>query len=315
MREWRRRRFPGESGGEGTATIRTVEVGCKRPWPARADDRRRVVRVFERQRAGALRCGSLLAIRLAPAWLERREVPLLRVGCRFAFAVVVFPSPAVLIGDVTPSEPGERPARHDPQGLLRVHAFRLDGAQVRPSVAEVELVDERLARLEPAELRLLLVERLDVTPVVVIVIGPADPCPVRELEHVEMGSVPAREGVVDRGSEGRRGPIDEVATRRYFGCMRAVGIKVLKNRLSEYIRLARAGETILVTDRDQVVAELGPPGGGRPKDSGDAALADLVRDGILSPPLRGSADPPVKPPPTMTLAELLRDLDEARADR
>jgi antitoxin (DNA-binding transcriptional repressor) of toxin-antitoxin stability system len=41
--------------------------------------------------------------------------------------------------------------------------------------------------------------------------------------------------------------------------MRVVGIKVLKNRLSEYVRLAERGETILVTDRDRVVAELGPP--------------------------------------------------------
>ena len=41
--------------------------------------------------------------------------------------------------------------------------------------------------------------------------------------------------------------------------MRAVGIKVLKNRLSEYVRLAAAGENVLVTDRDRVVAQLGPP--------------------------------------------------------
>ncbi len=40
--------------------------------------------------------------------------------------------------------------------------------------------------------------------------------------------------------------------------MRAVGIKVLKARLSEYLRLAKAGETILVTERDEVVAELRP---------------------------------------------------------
>lgn len=40
--------------------------------------------------------------------------------------------------------------------------------------------------------------------------------------------------------------------------MKAVGIKVLKARLSEYVRLAKAGETILVTERDEVVAELGP---------------------------------------------------------
>ena len=40
--------------------------------------------------------------------------------------------------------------------------------------------------------------------------------------------------------------------------MKAVGVKQLKARLSEYLRHVRAGETILVTDRDEVVAELRP---------------------------------------------------------
>ena len=40
--------------------------------------------------------------------------------------------------------------------------------------------------------------------------------------------------------------------------MKAVGIKQLKARLSEYLRHVRAGETILVTDREEVVAELRP---------------------------------------------------------
>ena len=49
--------------------------------------------------------------------------------------------------------------------------------------------------------------------------------------------------------------------------MRAVGVKVLKNKLSEYVRLAESGETVLVTDRDRVVAELGPPRPGRAPSS------------------------------------------------
>jgi antitoxin (DNA-binding transcriptional repressor) of toxin-antitoxin stability system len=40
--------------------------------------------------------------------------------------------------------------------------------------------------------------------------------------------------------------------------MKSVGVKQLKARLSEYLRMARGGEIILVTDRDEVVAELGP---------------------------------------------------------
>jgi len=41
--------------------------------------------------------------------------------------------------------------------------------------------------------------------------------------------------------------------------MRTVGLKTLKNKLSEYVRLAAAGETIVITDRDRPVAEIGPP--------------------------------------------------------
>lgn len=41
--------------------------------------------------------------------------------------------------------------------------------------------------------------------------------------------------------------------------MRSVDVKQLQARLSEYLRLAGRGEVVQVTDRDEVVAELGPP--------------------------------------------------------
>jgi prevent-host-death family protein len=47
-------------------------------------------------------------------------------------------------------------------------------------------------------------------------------------------------------------------TGDYHEGMKAIGVKQLKARLSEYIRLVRAGETVLVTDRGEVVAELRP---------------------------------------------------------
>ena len=65
--------------------------------------------------------------------------------------------------------------------------------------------------------------------------------------------------------------------------MRAVGIKQLKARLSEYVRLARAGETILVTDREEVVAELGPSRLRRPPvGSLDDALERMAQEGLLT---------------------------------
>ena len=51
-----------------------------------------------------------------------------------------------------------------------------------------------------------------------------------------------------------------VATCGYINSMRAVGIRELKNRLSEYIRLVGSGERVLVTDRGVIVAEIRPPG-------------------------------------------------------
>ena len=60
--------------------------------------------------------------------------------------------------------------------------------------------------------------------------------------------------------------------------MRSVGIKVLNSRLSEYLRLAAAGEVVLVTDRDRVVAEIGPPRETRSPLVADAVLAELEKE-------------------------------------
>lgn len=43
--------------------------------------------------------------------------------------------------------------------------------------------------------------------------------------------------------------------------MKAVGVKQLKSRLSKYLRLVRGSETVLVTDRYEVVAEVRPARG------------------------------------------------------
>lgn len=96
--------------------------------------------------------------------------------------------------------------------------------------------------------------------------------------------------------------------------MRAIGIKILKNRLSEYVRIAASGETILVTDRDRVVAELGPPQAGRAEQVADVLLADAVRHGWVRPPVVTSAAPPERQPVAL-LADLLHELSADRGDR
>ena len=67
--------------------------------------------------------------------------------------------------------------------------------------------------------------------------------------------------------------------------MRSVGLEILKNKLSEYVRLAAGGETVLITDRDRVVAEIVPPRPGRSPLLSDSWLAEAVREGWLAPPL------------------------------
>jgi len=97
--------------------------------------------------------------------------------------------------------------------------------------------------------------------------------------------------------------------------MRSVGIKSLKDKLSEYVRLAAAGETVLVTDRDRVVAELMPPRAGRAEQVSDVVIAEGVRSGWISPrryPPGALAD---LPKGTRPLADVLADLARDRDDR
>lgn len=58
-----------------------------------------------------------------------------------------------------------------------------------------------------------------------------------------------------------------------------VGVRELKNSLSAYLRRARAGEHIVVTDRGVTVARLVPP-------DLPPHLVTLIREGRLIPPRR-----------------------------
>jgi antitoxin (DNA-binding transcriptional repressor) of toxin-antitoxin stability system len=97
--------------------------------------------------------------------------------------------------------------------------------------------------------------------------------------------------------------------------MRSVGIKVLKDKLSEYVRIAAGGETVLVTDRDRVVAELVPPRPGRAEGVSDVVLADAVRAGWISPRRFPPGSAANLPTGTQRLADVLTDLDRDREDR
>ena len=96
--------------------------------------------------------------------------------------------------------------------------------------------------------------------------------------------------------------------------MKQVGLRELKNRLSEYMRLVRAGEHLQVTDRGRVIAELVPPTSVTSHNP-TAALAELERKGLVRPPAaKGRASYP-------RLRRLVPDgtaqrlLDEERGER
>jgi prevent-host-death family protein len=64
--------------------------------------------------------------------------------------------------------------------------------------------------------------------------------------------------------------------------MKSVGLRELKNRLSEYVREVRSGEIVLVTDRGEVVAELLPAGQRADKSSVASGLTAFARKGHLT---------------------------------
>ena len=84
--------------------------------------------------------------------------------------------------------------------------------------------------------------------------------------------------------------------------MKAVGTKVLKDNLSKYLQMVRQGETILVTDRDEVIAEIHRPTHPYPGrvSRWEAFLNEEARKGSVTRSKTG------KPPSLARLFELPR---------
>ena len=96
--------------------------------------------------------------------------------------------------------------------------------------------------------------------------------------------------------------------------MKTVGLKVLKNKLSEYVRIAAKGETVLVTDRGRVVAEMNAPQPAHKDGKKESVIERGVREGWIKPATRRGPPPP-PPPAVMTLEELLEEIAADREDR
>ena len=96
--------------------------------------------------------------------------------------------------------------------------------------------------------------------------------------------------------------------------MTSVGLRELKCKLGEYVRLAAHGERVLVTDRGRVVAELR-----RPEPDSEDLLADAVAKGLLriglpndQPELYDLPALKLNLPAGATVASLLDDLRDDR---
>jgi len=102
-----------------------------------------------------------------------------------------------------------------------------------------------------------------------------------------------------------------VATCSYYVDVKTVervGVKNLKNNLSAYLRQVKRGVRVLVTDRDEVIAEIGKPR--RERGGLPLLFEEWIRRGELRPGRRPRRPLPVSPvrfPPGT--AQRLLDLD------
>ena len=97
-----------------------------------------------------------------------------------------------------------------------------------------------------------------------------------------------------------------------FG-MKTVGVRTLKNRLSEYLRMAQDGHRVAVTNRGMVVARLVPPDTGG--ETAEEVLERMARAGEirLGKPNRPDLYPP--PPGLLSDEEIQEALDWTRGER
>lgn len=96
----------------------------------------------------------------------------------------------------------------------------------------------------------------------------------------------------------------------YYSQMKKASISELKNQLSAYLQQVRAGETVLVLDRNQPVARIERIA----DDSGDDRSARLQRAGVLTPPTEPLPLDLLRRPPPRAARSVLDAMLEDRRD-
>jgi prevent-host-death family protein len=66
--------------------------------------------------------------------------------------------------------------------------------------------------------------------------------------------------------------------------MNIVGIKELKNQLTQYLRRTKKGQEVIVTDRGRPIAVIRPTEGALPATSLEAKLAELAKENKVTLP-------------------------------
>ena len=98
-----------------------------------------------------------------------------------------------------------------------------------------------------------------------------------------------------------------------FHGMKTVGVRALKNRLSEYLRLVQAGESVAVTNCGVVVARLVPPD--VRGETAEEVLQRKARAAEVRPEKRNQPNR-YPPPPGLLPEETIQEaLDWTRGDR
>lgn len=98
-----------------------------------------------------------------------------------------------------------------------------------------------------------------------------------------------------------------------FSCMKTVGVRALKNRLSECLRMVQDGESLAVTKRGVVVARLVPPD--VRGETAEEALQRMARAGEIRLGKRNQTPRYSPPSGVLTDAEVQELLDWTRGDR
>jgi prevent-host-death family protein len=92
--------------------------------------------------------------------------------------------------------------------------------------------------------------------------------------------------------------------------MRSTNIADLRNRLTQYLKEVRAGEEIVIRDRQRPIAKIVPFTPDEQEDDADLVAAGLIRKGTGKLPASFWKTRGPRVPPNVAVSAVSRDRDE-----